>query len=102
MAKVVAELVVVPLGTGTPSVSHYVAAVEEVLERCPLKVQLTPMGTILEGELDEVLKAVRKVHELPFSKGALRVATTLRIDERRDKELNMDGKISAVESKMQS
>ncbi|MCF7936617.1 MAG: MTH1187 family thiamine-binding protein [Synergistales bacterium] len=101
MAQVIAELVVVPLGTATPSVSRYVAEVEAVLEASPLKVRLTPMGTILEGRLEDVLEAVRQVHELPFSRGALRVATTLRIDERRDRELTMEGKMQAVETKME-
>ncbi|MDD2206398.1 MAG: MTH1187 family thiamine-binding protein [Aminobacterium sp.] len=100
MGKVIAELVVVPLGTGTPSVSHYVADVEKVLATFNLKRLLTPMGTILEGDLDEVLKAVRAVHEIPFKNGALRVSTSLKIDERRDKELTMEGKIQSVEEKL--
>lgn len=100
MGKVVAELVVVPLGTGTPSISEYVADVEKVLASFDLKTQLTPMGTILEGDLDEVLRAVRTVHEVPFENGALRVSTSLKIDERRDKDLSMDGKVQSVLSKL--
>ena len=100
MGKVIAELVVVPLGTGTPSVSAYVAEVEKKLREFSLKIKLTPMGTILEGELSEVLRAVQEVHEVPFTSGALRVGTTLRIDERRDKDLTMEGKIRAVEEKL--
>ncbi len=100
MSIVVAELVVSPLGTGSPSISAYVADVERVLETFALKHLLTPMGTILEGELDEVLRAVRAVHEAPFARGALRVSTSLRIDERRDKTLSMEGKVRAVEEKL--
>ena len=36
------------------------------------------------------------MHEVPFSKGALRVVTTLKIDERRDKVLTMEGKVESV------
>ena len=54
----------------------------------------------LQGELDEVLRAVRALHEAPFSRGALRVSTSLRIDERRDKTLSMEGKVRAVEEKL--
>ncbi|HOO62654.1 MAG TPA: MTH1187 family thiamine-binding protein [Synergistaceae bacterium] len=100
MAKVIAELVVVPLGTATPSVSAYVAEVEKKLREFSLEIRLTPMGTILEGELPEILRAVQETHEIPFTHGALRVATTLRLDERRDKNLSMDGKIRAVEEKL--
>ena len=100
MARAIAELVVVPLGTGTPSVSAYVAEVEKKLRKFSLEVRLTPMGTVLEGELTEILRAVQEAHEVPFTCGALRVATNLRIDERRDKDLTMDGKIQAVEKKL--
>ena len=100
MSKVIAELVVVPLGTATPSLSSYVAGVEKVLATFHLKTMLTPMGTVLEGDLDEVLRAVRAVHEVPFQAGALRVSTTVKIDERRDKELSMEGKVQAVREKL--
>jgi uncharacterized protein (TIGR00106 family) len=100
MGKVVAELVVVPLGTATPSLSRYVADVERVLAEFDIKTMLTPMGTILEGDLDEVLKAVRAVHEVPFNNGAVRVSTSLKIDERRDRDLTMEGKVRSVKAKL--
>ena len=100
MAKVIAEIVIVPYGTGSTSLSGYVAGVEEKLKESGLKTMLTPMGTIVEGDLDEVLRAVRAAHEVPFSKGALRVGTTLRVDERSDKEITMEGKVRSVEEKL--
>ena len=100
MPKVIAEVVISPHGTGPGGISPYVAEVEKIFASHDLKVMLTPMGTILEGELDEVLKAVRAAHESPFTKGIMRVGTTLRIDDRRDKELSMEGKLSAVKEKM--
>lgn len=97
----VVEVSVVPLGTGRPSVSEYVAACVKVLERENVNYQLTPMGTIIEDEdLDRVLALVRKMHEQPFAKGAERVLTTLRIDDRRDKPLTMEGKVAAVKEKL--
>lgn len=98
---VVAELTVVPLGTGTPSLSGYVAACHAVLEQAKgVKYQLTPMSTIIEGDLDQILEIVRRLHEVPFEKGANRVSTSLRIDDRRDKELTMAGKVESVLSKL--
>jgi uncharacterized protein (TIGR00106 family) len=95
--NVVAEISVVPLGTGSPGVSRYVAACCELLEgRKDISCQLTPMGTIIEGQLDNVLDAVRQVHEVPFKLGASRVVTTLKIDDRRDKKLTMSGKLESV------
>jgi len=100
MGRVVAEVTVVPLGTSSPSLSTYVSEVEKALKKFPrLKSMLTPMSTILEGEMDDVLEAVKAMHEAPFRMGALRVSTTLRIDDRRDKPLTMEGKLAAVKGK---
>lgn len=100
MGKVIAEVTVVPLGTASTSLSTFVAEVEKVLINFPgLKSMLTPMSTILEGEMAEVLAAVQAMHETPFAMGALRVSTTIRIDDRRDQELSMAGKVAAVKAK---
>lgn len=95
------EITVIPLGTGDTSLSKYVAACHKVLkEEKHLKYQLTPMSTILEGELDHLLEVAKKLHEVPFLEGEMRVATTIRIDDRRDKAITMERKISAVQEKL--
>lgn len=101
MARVIAEVKVVPLGTGDTSLSEYVADVEKVLkEQNGLKTMLTPMSTIIEGELEDVLEAVRKMHEAPFRKGAMRVSTQISIDDRRDRKASMEKKLASVRRKM--
>ena len=95
--QVVAELAIIPIGTGGAGVSHYVAACLDILEgRKDLSYQLTPMGTVVEGSLDAVLEVTRQMHEVPFEKGASRVVTTLKVDERRDKPSTMAGKVESV------
>ena len=95
--RVVAEISVVPLGTGSTSLSHYVAGCMEVLDGVTgVSYQLTPMGTVLEGPLDRVLEAARLLHEVPFNQGASRVLTNLKIDDRRDKTVTMSGKVASV------
>ena len=97
----VCSVTVVPVGTGSTSVSAYVARCHEILAAAEgIKYRLTPMSTVIEGELAVILSIVTKLHEVPFEKGAMRVLTTMMIDERRDKELTMDGKISSVEEKL--
>ncbi len=97
----IAQVSITPLGTQTPSVSHYVANCHKVLEEFPdIRWQLTPMATILEGDLDQILAAVRKMHEVPFGEGALRVSTQIKIDDHRDKEHTMERKMKAVLSKL--
>jgi uncharacterized protein (TIGR00106 family) len=93
-------LTITPLGTATPSVSRYVAGVEQVLRESGLRNQLTAMGTIIEGDLDQILAVVRKMHEHPFTQGAVRVSTSIKIDDRRDKAATIDSKMRSVEEKL--
>lgn len=94
------QLSIVPLGTGGTSLSAYVADIQKVLAASGVKHQLTPMGTILEGGLDELWAVVRQVHELPFARGARRVMTLINIDDRRDKEATAQGKVDSVLKKI--
>jgi len=96
----VCSITVVPLGTGSASLSKYVAGVLDVVRESGLEYQLTPMATIVEGEVREILELVEKMHNSAFSEDVVRVATTVKIDERRDKPLTMDGKVHAVMSKL--
>ena len=101
MNKTIAEITIVPLGTATTSLSQYVADVEKILSKyTDLKSELTPMSTVVEGNLDRILEAVREMHETPFLNGAKRVSTRLSIDDRRDKSASMDAKIKSVKSKL--
>ncbi len=97
----IVEVSIVPLGTGTTGVSRYVASCVKVLRgEKDLKYQLTPMGTVIEGDLDMILGAIRKMHEQPFISGAKRVLTTVRVDDRRDRAATMDGKVDSVIEKL--
>src|SRR4030042_1262507 len=95
--QVVAEVYIVPVGTADAGISRYVAASLEVLEsRKDLSYRLTPMGTVIEGPLDRVLDVIRDMHEIPFNKGAQRVVTSIKIDDRRDKTATMIRKLESV------
>ena len=97
MVHAIAEVTFSPLGTATPSLSKYVAAAVRVLGEHPeVKYQLNPMGTVLEGERADIIAVVEEMNEAIFAAGALRVGTTLKIDERRDKPASMDHKVDTV------
>jgi len=101
MKSIIAEVTVVPLGTASTSLSHYVAEVEKVLQKHKnVKTMLTPMSTILEGDLDDIFEIIKEMHEEPFLKGAHRVSTRISIDDRRDKKISMQTKLQAVKSKL--
>jgi len=99
---VIAEVTIVPSGAGT-SVSRYVARAQRVIQQNPrVKSMLTPMSTILEGEMDDVLSLVREIHECAFDDQVQRVLTLVKIDDRRDKALTMQGKLDSVAARLQS
>ncbi|MCZ2969453.1 MTH1187 family thiamine-binding protein [Acinetobacter baumannii] len=98
----IVDVSIIPVGTGNPSVSEYVAEVQKVLEKNAdrVKYQLTPMNTIIEGDLPVILEVIQQMHEVPYTKGAQSVATTIRIDDRRDKVSTMEKKLNSVRSKL--
>ena len=97
----VVEVSITPLGTKDPGVSKYVADCVRIVREAGLTHQLTPMGTVIEGDLDAILKTIRLMHEAPFRAGALRVSTLIKIDDRRDRETHsLSGKVRSVEDKL--
>lgn len=95
------DISVVPVGTAGPSVSDYVAGAVKILQQEPgIKYELTAMNTIIEGDLEKLLNLAQRMHNSAFEAGAKRVVTTIRIDERRDKPLTIEGKIKAVKDKL--
>ena len=101
---VLLEFSMAPVGQGE-SVSAHVARVIDLIDRSGLPYQLTPMGTIVEGEWDEVMGLVTrcfKMLEAEFSRinvqmkvdyrdapGGRLKAKTARIQERLGRELNV-------------
>jgi len=93
----IAEVSIIPLGTKTASVSRYVArAIRALRQEENIKYEITSMGTIIEGDLEEVLRVVKKMHQSTFGEGVARVITTIKIDDRRDKPLSPSGKIESL------
>ena len=97
----VAAISVVPVGTPTASISDYVDGALKIIKASGLKFELSSMGTNMEGDVGSILEVARKVHENAFEQGAVRVLTSLTIDDRRDKTLSIDGKKAAVKGKVE-
>ncbi|OLP64604.1 hypothetical protein BACPU_25290 [Bacillus pumilus] len=96
----IADVTIIPIGTDSPSVSEYVADVQKILESFQkegkIKYQLTPMNTLIEGELSVLFEVIQRIHEAPFEKGLHRVATNIRIDDRRDQTTTLKSKLDSV------
>ena len=97
---VMAEFSIVPVGT---SVSLYVAAAVKAFRDVEgLDFEVTPMGTVLAAEnLNTIFEAVKRAHEAVVALGAKRVASTLRIDDRRDKPRTTRDKVEAVRNRLE-
>jgi uncharacterized protein (TIGR00106 family) len=94
------EISVVPIGTGDTSLSSYVADCTRVLKKARIPFELSAMGTNVEGDLKKLVDIALKMHQVPFKRGAQRVVTTLKIDDRRDKKGTIAGKKKAVRDKL--
>jgi uncharacterized protein (TIGR00106 family) len=96
----IVDVTVIPIGTQTPSVSSFVADIQKVLKEYEkegkIQFQLTPMNTLIEGELPVLFEVIQAIHEVPFNAGIHRVATNIRIDDRRDKKRKMHEKVERV------
>lgn len=95
------EISVVPIGTETPSVSKYIAsALSELEKEEGVAYRLTPMATIVEAKnIKKLFSIAEKMHACVVDKGAKRVFMVLKIDDRHDKKLTMEGKIESVKKK---
>lgn len=97
----VVELTLVPIGTQKTSCSPFVAAAyDAVKDNDKVEIRLNPMGTVLEGDIDELFACVRKMQEAVFEAGANRVYSVVKIDDRRDKKASLDQKVNSVMSKL--
>lgn len=90
------EISVIPVGTANASISSFIVEACKVARQRGLQYQVTPTGTVLEGELGELLEIAREMHQMPFRAGANRVVTNITIDDRHDKDLDMQDSVRAV------
>ena len=82
--------------SGLPgSLAPYVAEVIEIVKYSGLSYQLNAMGTIIEGETDEVFDLIKKCEKHLASK-ASRVYTVIKIDDKVGKTGQLKQKIDSV------
>lgn len=95
---VLLEFSMTPLDHGV-SVSPYVARSLDIIDKSGLPYQLTPMGTIIEGEWDEVMRVVTACFET-MSSDCSRISTGIRVDYRAGASGRLKSKIASVEDKL--
>jgi uncharacterized protein (TIGR00106 family) len=93
----IAHFTVVPMGK--ESLSEDVAHVIDLVDTSGIEYRLTAMGTIVEGDPDEVWGLLRKCHET-MRASAKRVITTISIDDREGKSGAIESKIDRIEKRL--
>lgn len=87
-----------PTGKGE-SLSPYVARSLDIIDKSGLPYQLTPMGTIIEGEWPEVMAVVTACFDA-MKTDCERIGTHIKIDYRAGPGGRMKSKIDAVETQL--
>ncbi|MFQ6089940.1 MAG: MTH1187 family thiamine-binding protein [Candidatus Bipolaricaulia bacterium] len=94
----IVEFSITPIGKGE-SLSEDVALILDLVDKSGLPYRLTPMGTIVEGEWDEVMGLIKRCHRL-MQERAPRVATWIHIDDRKGATGRIHHKVEAVERRL--
>ena len=81
------------------SLSPYVARSLDIIDKSGLPYQLTPMGTIIEGEWAEVMAVVAACFEAMRS-DCDRISTQIKIDYRAGPGGRIKAKVAAVEDRL--
>jgi uncharacterized protein (TIGR00106 family) len=95
---VLLEFSIAPLEKGA-SVGNYVARSLAIIEASGLDYRLHAMGTIIEGEVDQVL-AVFQQCLAAISADCDRVSCSMKLDYRKDATGRLETKVSSVEEKL--
>lgn len=93
--SVIVELTIFPLDKGV-SVGPYVARAVGIIRQSGLAHQLTPMGTCIEGQWDEVLAVVDACFKA-LAADSERVYLTLKADWRKGRTGGLTAKTAKVE-----
>ncbi len=94
----VAEIFITPLGTGESTIREFIRALLPIVRASGLRHELTAMGTLVEGPVEEILALTARLHAATFEvhTGTGRVITHLRLDERRGEPLTLAGKVQGA------
>ena len=95
---VLMEFSMAPAGQGE-SVSAYVARILDVIDRNGLPYQLTPMGTIVEGEWDACMALVTACFR-ELERDCNRIAVNLKVDWRAGPAGRLQSKTAKVEERL--
>jgi uncharacterized protein (TIGR00106 family) len=95
---VLLEFSMAPLEKGA-SVGEYVARSLKIIDDSGLDYRLHAMGTIIEGEIDEVLSVLKQCLDA-MAADCDRITCAAKLDYRRGHSGRLETKVSSVEGKL--
>lgn len=96
--EVLLEFSMSPFDKGE-SLSKYVSRSLEIIDESGVEYRLNPMGTVLEGDWDEVFDVVKKCFQR-MKKDCNRISCSIKVDYRKGTEGRLTSKIKSVEEKV--
>jgi len=95
---VLLEFSMSPLGKGE-SVGQYVARSLDIIDKSGLDYRLHAMGTVIEGDWDEVLGVVKECFEA-MRKDCNRISIAIKVDYRKGKTDRLRSKVASIEGRL--
>ncbi|OGF61982.1 MAG: hypothetical protein A2Y62_20915 [Candidatus Fischerbacteria bacterium RBG_13_37_8] len=93
------EFSIIPVGVGS-SIGEVVAKVLKIIAESGIRYKATSMGTIVEGDWDEVMTLIKKCHNTVVETSG-RAMTRIAIDDRKGAQADrLEGKITSVEKRL--
>jgi uncharacterized protein (TIGR00106 family) len=98
-----AEISILPVGTGSTSISREVAAAFDAIRKTKdiKTTELTAMGTQIEANsMKAILNSIEAAHQAVKSMGAKRIISSIRIAERLDASRTLEDEVKSVTEKL--
>jgi uncharacterized protein (TIGR00106 family) len=92
------ELSIIPVGHNT-HMSGELAKVLQFVHASGLPYQLTPSGTCIEGEWDQIVPLIRRCHER-VRKSCAHVITLIKIEDDEDERNKLLRNVASIEEKV--
>ncbi len=95
---VLLEFSMSPLGKGE-SVGKYVSRSLAIIDRSGVDYRLNPMGTVIEGDWDQVFRVVKRCFEA-MKKDCNRISVGIKVDYRKDHRGRLNSKVASIEKRL--
>ncbi len=99
--RVVIDFTLIPVGTEV-SLSPYIAECQKIIQSSGLEHHMHAYGTNIAGEWDDVFAVVKACHDKVHAMGAVRIASTIKLGTRTDKQQSLSDRVSSVNQQLKS